>query len=102
MKLLVSYVTKTDGKPKLLGVYSEGFSMERKNDFKSQSRAVPLEDVVLFFKECPLTFNRFFEVDAAVELDEETFTGKFGEKLRNSVDLYGDEKTLTALSTGVN
>lgn len=97
MRLLVTYITQEE-KVRLLAVYSEKFSLERKMDFKPVPRSAGLEEVEAHLNNSPLVFCNLFFTDVDTDLDEENFTRKFAQKLSLSISQFGDEKTLVALS----
>ena len=101
MNLLVAYTTKED-ELVLTGVYTDQFSLERKNDYKPQSRTMDLDAVKKFFTNSPITFVRFFETSVETDMEESDFLQIFHKKLQLTVKEYGDEKTITSLSIGRN
>lgn len=99
MRLLVSYV-KQGNRLRILGVYSETFSLERKVDFKPFKRNESLENVEKYFNISPIAFNDYFYTNVKTDMDEENFVAMFSDKLMLSISEFGDESTLPALSMG--
>lgn len=99
MRLLVTYL-KDGENTRLLAGYSEKFSLERKNDFEPVARKDSLDAIEAFIKDSPMIFCSYFYTDISTDLDEESFVQKFSDKLFISVEQFGDDKTLAALSMG--
>lgn len=99
MKILVTYI-KQNNRPRILGLYTEAYSMERNNDFSPIFKSESLLDVENFLNLNPYSFCSYFYTDISSDLDEENFVNIFGNKILLSIENFGDENVLPALSMG--
>lgn len=99
MNLLVSYVKQGD-ELRILGAYTETYSMERKTDFKPIKRIAGQKEIETYFEVSPMAFCNYFYTEVGSDLDEDSFVNTFSRKLFLSIQQFGDEHTLPALSMG--
>ena len=95
MKLLVLY-TEYAGELRILGVYSERYSLERRFNFKPIERPEhSLEDVEKYFKNNPVFFGKTFITEKDISEDN---IDVFARKLYEAIQLHPEDKVLLSLS----
>lgn len=95
MKLLILY-TEYAGELRLLGVYSENYSLERRFKFKPIKRPeYPLDLVQKYFENSQVFFGKTFMTEK--DLDENNID-LFGQKLFNALRTTPEDKVLLSLS----
>jgi len=96
MTLLVLY-TEYSGQLRILGIYSDTHSMERRFNFKPIERdEYTLEDIQRYFEANPIFFGKTFTIEKALEGDDALQL--FARKLYEAIQLYPEDKVLLSLS----
>lgn len=100
MDILVCYSKSIDKENSfnLLAIYTDNYSLEKKTNFKPKNGYLSREEHKNFIETNPYVFAHCFDSSINTDLDEESFVNQFSKKIKVSIEEYGDEKVITALS----
>lgn len=100
MELLVVYA-KIKNEVKLIGIHSSFYYLESRYDFSPKKRSenmLTVENYKNYVDSSLYVDANTFTTRISTTLDEESFMKMFSEKLLRSLNEYGDEKVIVALS----